>query len=154
MNKADNSIFSKDINPYRQFVIVMAVFIGILILSEIVDAAGITAIEPAFPWTLAASFLLFFAIFNSVYSLAAKDDNTYWTKSFFSFLAMAGLSGFIAYFMAGLSFEEIGPYKWIYFVITFVYLVFISIIGFMKRIVNFAQKEEWTKPMRRSKKRS
>jgi hypothetical protein len=67
---------------------------------------------------------------------------------------MAAVSGLIAYFMAGIPFEEIGAYKWIYFVITFVYLVFISIIGFMKRIVNFAQKEEWTKPMRRSKKRS
>lgn len=154
MNNTDNSIFSKDIDPYRQFVIVMAVFIVILLLSEIVDSTGISDIEAAFPWTLAASFLLFFSIFNSVYSLTAKDDNTYWTKSFFSFASMAALSGLIAYFMAGIPFEEIGAYKWIYFVITFVYLVFISIIGFMKRIVNFAQKEEWTKPMRRSKKRS
>ena len=154
MNEADNSIFSKDINPYRQFMIVMVVFIAILLLSEIVDATGISTIDAAFPWTLAASFLLFFSMFNSVYSLTAADDNTYWTKSFFSFLALAGISGLIAYFMAGLTFAEIGPYKWIYFVISFVYLVFISIIGFMKRIVKFAQKEEWTKPMRRSKKRS
>lgn len=153
MRKADNSIFSKDINPYRQFGIVMIVFSVILILSEIVGASGITAIDPAFPWTLAASFLLFFSIFNSVYSLTAKDDNTYWTKSFICFAAMAALSGLIAYLVAGLSFEDIGPYKWIYIVITFVYLVFLSIIGFMKRIVAFAQKEEWTKPMRRSKKR-
>jgi len=154
MSYEDNSIFSKDINPFRQFLIVMGVFISLLLLSELVDSTGITEVDVSFPWTLAASFLLFFAIFNSVYSLTATDDNTYWTKSFFSFAGMAILSGGIAYFFAGISMDEVGPYKWIYIVITFVYLVFISIIGFMKRIVQFAQKEEWTKPMRKSKKRN
>ena len=154
MSYEDNSIFSKDLGPFRQFLVVMVVFISILLISELVDATGISNVDAAFPWTIAASLLLFFAIFNSVYSLTATDDNTYWTKSFFSFAGMAILSGGIAYYFAGITLEEVGPYRWIYIVISFVYLVFISIIGFMKRIVKFAQKEEWTKPMRRSKKRN
>ncbi|MGK0452465.1 MAG: hypothetical protein ACJAXE_003142, partial [Neolewinella sp.] len=44
-------------------------------------------------------------------------------------------------------------YKWIYFVVTFGYLVFLSMIAFMKKIVEFAQKEEWNRPKLRQKKR-
>ena len=122
-------------------------------MSRLAVAVGMSVKDDTMPWTLAATFLLFFVLFNSVFSLSAKNDNSYWTKSFLAFAGFVILSGTVAYLVAGLSFEEIGPYKWIYIVISFVYLVFISIIGFMKRIVQFAQREEWSKPMRRSKKR-
>lgn len=153
MDNSDSSIFAKAINPYIQSGIVLTGFVIILILGYLSRIIGFSGEDPTFAWTLAATALLFFVLFNSVYSLTAKDDNTYWTKSFISFVGFVLVSGLIAYLVAGLSIDEIGPYKWIYIVISFVYLVFISIIGFMKRIVKFAQREEWTKPMRRSKKR-
>jgi len=153
MRNTDNSIFAKAMNPVTQCVIVFGVFVSILVIARLAVVAGIFTKDVTMPWTLAATSLLFFAIFNSVFSLSAKNDNSYWTKSFMAFAIYAALSGAVAYFVAGIAIEEIGPYKWIYIVITFVYLVFISIIGFMKKIVLFAQKEEWTKPMRRSKKR-
>lgn len=153
MNQTDNSIFGKSISPYQQATLVLAADFGILIIAKLAEAIGITSLDEAFPWTLAAALLLFFAIFNSVFSLSAKDDNSYWSKSFIAFGCFVVLSAMVAYIVAGLSMEEIVTYKWIYIVITFVYFVFISIIGFMKRIVEFAQREEWAKPMRRSKKR-
>jgi len=152
MSNTDNSIFSKALNPYMQVLIVLGTFLSLLALAKVAEILGITHLDPDFAWTLAATFLLFFAVFNSVFSLSATNDNAYWTKSFVSFMCYAVFSGLVAYFMAGLSIDEIGPYKWIYIVISFVYLVFLSIIGFMKKIVQFAQREEWTKPMRRSKK--
>ena len=154
MSNADKSIFSKALNPYSQVIVVLSAFIGILILAKIIEAIGMMDLEQLFAWTLAATFLLFFAVFNSVFSLTATNDNAYWTKSFICFAVYAIISGLVAYFVAGVAFEEVGPYRWIYIVITFVYLVFISIIGFMKKIVQFAQREEWTKPTRKSKKRS
>jgi len=132
---------------------VLLCYVVVLMLSKLMVLVGMSTSNPAMAWTLAATFLPFFVLFNSVFSLSAKDDNSYWTKSFIAFIGYAVLSAALAYFIAGLSIDEIGPYKWIYVVISFVYLVFISIIGFMKRIVEFAQKEEWTKPVRRSKKR-
>ena len=151
MSYSDNSIFSKALNPFVQVIIVLSTFLGLLAIANVLEIIGITTLDPAFAWTLAAAFLLFFAVFNSVFSLSAANDNAYWVKSFISFAVYAAMSGLVAYFVAGISIEEIGPYRWIYTVITFVYLVFISIIGFMKKIVQFAQREEWTKPMRRSK---
>jgi len=83
--------------------------------------------------------------------LASKDLNKYWGRSMLSFAVLATISAGIAYFFSALSIEEIGPYKWIYFVLTFGYLVFLSILGFMKRIVDFAEREDWQAP--RQKKR-
>lgn len=153
MTYTDKSIYAKAMNPFTQCGIVLLCFVGILLISRSAVLLGVSVKDDTMPWTLAATFLLFYVLFNSVFSLSAKDDNSYWTKSFIAFAGFAVLSGAVAYFVAGLTVEEIGPYKWIYIVISFVYLVFISIIGFMKRIVKFAQREEWTKPMRRSQKR-
>jgi len=153
MIKTYNSVFERAMNPFIQCVMVFLSFVAILIVARMSVATGLFNKDITLPWTLAATALLFFVIFNSVFSLSAKNDNSYWTKSFVSFAIFAVLSGGVAYFVAGLTAEEVVPYKWIYIVISLVYLVFISIIGFMKRIVLFAQNEEWTKPLRRSKKR-
>jgi len=68
-----------------------------------------------------------------------------------SFSILAAVSAGVAYFFSALSIAEIGPYKWIYFVLTFGYLVFLSILGFMKRIVDFAEREDWQAPRPRKK---
>jgi hypothetical protein len=73
-------------------------------------------------------------------------SNNYWGISIFVYVSLAVLSGLIAYLASNLSVYEAGSYKFIYFVITFGYLVFISIMGFMKKIVAFAQKEVWNQP--------
>lgn len=39
-------------------------------------------------------------------------------------------------------------YRWIYIVVTFGFLVFLSMVNFMKKIVEFAEKEEWNQPRR------
>jgi len=96
--------------------------------------------------------MLFFALFNSVLSLAAEDINRYWSRSMMGFAAMALAASFLAHFSSGLSLFEAGSFTWIFQVVIVGYLVFVSIIGFMKKIVEFAQNEEWAKPKKRSKK--
>lgn len=110
-------------------------------------------VEQRFPWTIAASFLLFFAAGNSVMSLLSKNADQYWTRSILSFVGLAVLAGGTAYLFSSLGMSEAGSYKWIYIVLTIGYLVFMSIIGFMKKIVEFAQREEWNQPRVRKKKR-
>ena len=104
-----------------------------------------------FPWMCAASFLLFFALFNSIFSLSAADTNEYWTKSMIAFAGLALLSGLCAWGFSKLSVNEAGSYKWIFIVVTFGYLVFLSMMGFMKRIVEFAEREDWQSPRKLKK---
>lgn len=106
--------------------------------------------DPLFPWLVATSFLLFFAMFNSVLSLASEDSNKYWTWSLFSYIGLALVSGGLAYLFSSTSINDARSYKWIYVVLTFGYLVFLSMVGFMRRVVDFAQREEWEAPNRRN----
>ena len=150
MDYVEKSIFSKAFNPYLQALIVLGIITvlstgwKLLTFTQDLSSEALTT-----PWTITVSFLLFFAVFNSVFSLSAKDINLYWRKSMISFVALMVFSGFLAYFLSGLSLQESGGYRWLFVVVSIGYLVFISIIGFMRTIVAYAQKEEWNQPRKR-----
>lgn len=140
----DQAFFAKLYNPYVQ----AAIIYGCILLFS---AAGSAASE-TFPWLVATSFLLFFAIFNAVCSLTAKSINKYWGRSITAFLILAGLGIVTAWGISGVSIDDAGSYRWLYFVLGVSYLVFLSMLGFMKNIVEFAQREEWNQPRRRRRK--
>ena len=153
MNKPQTSIFAKAYNPFYQALGILSVGILVTGLAKLVNTLGILEIGNKFPWMCAAAFLLFFAMFNSISSLSAEDINKYWGKSMISFLLLALTSGFGAYFLSSVSINDAGSYRWIFIVLTFGYLTFLSIIGLMKTIVDFAEKEVWKSPKRKQRKR-
>lgn len=148
----DESFFAKAYNPILQAALIIGAALVIMILSKIVGATGLIEVAPAFPWTTAAALLLFFALFNSIFSLSAKNVAQYWSRSIFSFIGVAALNGLLAYLLSGLGINEAGSYKWIYVVLMIGYLVFLSLMNLMKIIVEFAQKEEWNQPRIRRRK--
>jgi hypothetical protein len=130
--------------------------IYILIFGIMLMAFGVSKINPRlvghkFYWLTATALMLFYAVFSSIASFASKDSNKYWGISVSSFVALAAIAGFTAYFFSGISIYDAGSYSWLYKVITFVYLLFMSMVRFMKGIVEFAQKEEWSNPKLRNK---
>lgn len=147
----DTSIFEKKIDPlYQAGGALVAVFVFILI-GTAVSAGTDGVVTHKWPWLCAASFLLFFALFNAIMSATSENLMKYWGRSIYSFLGLAVGSGLLAWAFSGLSIGQAGSYKWIFFVVTFGYLVFLSMIAFMKQIVEFAQKEEWNRPRLRSR---
>ena len=146
------SFLYKAYNPVLQATLVLVAGLIVILGSKLISWTGILEVGPKFPWMTVASFMLFFAIFNSITSLSAKDLNNYWLRSMASFGGLAILSGFMAYLFSSLSINEAGSYRWIFIVLTFGYLVFLSILGFMKRIVEFAEKEDWQAPKKRKRK--
>ena len=151
MNKVTNnqSTLEKLSNPFLQGATVLILVFLFMLLAKLLKWSGIITINDTFPWTIAVSFILFFALFNSIISLSSADIDRYFKQSMLAFIGLAAFSGGLAMLLSSAGAEDIGPYKSIFTVFTIGYLVFISIIGFMKRIVDFAQNEEWQKPRRR-----
>ncbi len=147
-----STIFYQTVDPVLQAVIALGAGLLITILSKVVHATGIMAVGPKFPWMSAAAFLLLFAVGNSVFSLAATNLTRYWSRSIYSFGGLALASGLIAWGLSSLTIFEAGSYRWIFIVVTFGYLVFVSIVNFIRRIVDFAEKEEWNSPKLRRRK--
>ena len=153
METKQTSLFYKAYNPFLQAGIVFVSGLVVSLGAKVLQFINLVEIGNYFPWMTAAAFLLFFALFNSIFSLSAEDLNKYWTKSILSFALLAVLSGLAAWAISAISIYDAGSYAWIFTALTFVYLVFLSIMGFMKNIVEFAEKEEWNSPRFRQRKR-
>ncbi len=149
----ETSIFEKKIDPLYQAAGALAAVLLFDIVGSAVFAGSEDLAANRWPWLTAASFLLFFALFNAIMSATSQNLMKYWGRSIYSFMGLAAGSGLLAWAFSGVPIGEAGSYKWIFFVITFGYLVFLSMIAFMKKIVEFAQKEEWTKPRLKNRKR-
>ena len=152
-NNNKDSFFSQAYDPIRQATVVLACCVSFMALTKIAIWTGVAEFKVYIPWVIAASFLLFFAVFNSVLSLSTDDMNRYWFRSVASYTGLAIISGLLAYLASSVSFNDAGTIRWIFIVLTFVYLVFLSIVNFMKKIVTFAEREEWTAPKKRKKRR-
>lgn len=151
MENTNQSFLEKAQNPIIQ---AGAVYIGVLVMiagGAIVKSSGLMPVSERFPWMCAAAFMLFFAMFNSVFALSSVSINKYWGKSIYSFIGLAGLAGLTAWLTSSLTISEAGSFRWIYIVVTIGYMIFLSMVTMMRTIVEFAQREEWSKPKLRQK---
>ena len=147
----NTSIFEKTFDPVYQAGIALGGVIVISILAKLLGLTGLVDVPKRFPWMSAASFMLLFAIFNSIFSLSSKVLMKYWARSFYSFMGLAVGAGLFAYLLSSLTIDEAGSYRWIYIVVTIGYLVFMSMMAMLRKIVDFAQREEWNHPRIRRK---
>ena len=122
-----------------------------MVLGWVLTQVGMDAVDNLFPWTVAAALTLLFAILNSLMSLKARNAGKYWGTSVYSYMGLAVSNGVAAWLFSGIPIGEAGTYKWIFFVVTFGFLVFLSMVNFMKKIVQFAEKEEWNQPRKRQR---
>jgi len=130
------------ISPLIQAGTVIVIFLVFVGVGTILENSGISEKDEIFPWVVAASMLLFYAIFNCVFSLNADNSNQYWLHSLIGFSIIAIGAGLLAYIFTGISIYDAKSIQWIYFVFTFAYLVFLSIVNFMRLIVRFAKKQD------------
>lgn len=126
--------------PFIQASLIIGAVLVVNIVSLMVKSTGLVDVTNRFAWLNAASFMLFFAVLNSIYSLTAKSVPHYWGLSMYSFMIVASVSGLQAYLFSGISIANAGSYMWIYVVVTFGYLVFLSLMSILKKVVSFAEK--------------
>jgi len=144
-----SSIFDRALDPIVQAGLVLGAVLLCILGSKLVKWTGLLEISDGFPWLTSASFLLFFAMFNSIFSLSATDMNKYWGRSILSWILLSACSGGLAYLFSQMTIDEAGTYRWIFIVLTFGYLIFLSMIFTMKRIVEFAEREDWESPKKK-----
>lgn len=152
MSTQNESLFEKSIDPIVQAGVALGGVLAFIVISKLVHLTGLMEVPVRFPWMASAAFMLLFALFNSVFSLSSENMMKYWGRSVYSFMGLAVGAGLLAYLFSSLSIGEAGSYKWIYMVVSFGYLVFLSMMATMRKVVEFAQKEEWNQPRIRNRK--
>jgi MFS family permease len=152
MEAPAKSIFEKSYHPVFQASIALTACLVVMVLGKFLTAAGME-FTPRFPWLAIGAFVMCYAIFNSIFSLSAKDPMKYWGQSVMSYLGLAFIGGAFAWLFSGLTLNEAGSFRWIFVVLSIGYLVFLSMVNLMKKIVEFAMREDWQHPRLRSRKR-
>lgn len=150
---ADISIFERKFDPLYQAALVLGITLVIDVLALLVQSTDTVGVSNRFPWLAAASMMLFYAMVNVVFSVSSKDLVRYWSRSIYAFMALALGVGLLAWAFSSLTISEAGSYKWIYIVVTVSYIIFSAMITLLRKVVDFAQKEEWNSPKIRQKKR-
>lgn len=136
------SIFQKEIHPIYQAGAAIALnTIGILIFSGTIDFENSPS-DAVVLWEISFSILLAFMLFNSVFSIAYNNRVKYFRDSIFCFMAVAALGGVLAHYMSGMSMDEAGHFRWLYLCFTFTFLVFLSIVNLMRKIVDIAKRQD------------
>ena len=143
-------IFEKATPPVQA---IISIALGLFFMLTCLIFEGSLESRPERPWVFASTFLLFYSIFNVIFSLGAENAEKYWVQAVIGFIVCVGALGGLAYLISGLGMNDAGSFKWIFIVITISYLVFMSIVRAMKSIVDFAQKEEWNSPKIRDRKK-
>ena len=148
----NQSIYERQFDPIVQ----AAAVLGAVLIIDLVGAAiggGPVDRPNLFAWQCASAFMLFFALFNSIFAATTKNIGRYFQRSMYAFTAIAVGSGLLAWIFSGIPITEAGSYTWIFIVLTIGYFVFMGIVLVMRKVVDFAQKEEWNRPRPRNRRR-
>ena len=136
------SIFQRQVHPFLQVgVAIVLNLVGVLLIKAFVDSNAGSDSRVVF-WEFSFSILMAFIIFNSVFSIPYIKRAQYFRDSIFSFLALAVIGGVLSHYIGGISMDNAGSFRWLYIVFTFTYLVFISIVNLMRKIMEIAKKQD------------
>jgi len=140
--KSMNELFEKSVPPVYQALVAYG---GIIILSLMVKLGQLIGIvSPSFMtiWILTTAILLLFGIFNSLFCLAAPSIGHYWSRSIFSYAGLAIMSALTAWLFTSVSIGDAATFKWLFLVVTVGYLVFLSVVGFIRIIIEIARRKD------------
>lgn len=138
----NKSIFEYEVRPIYQASSVLAIIAVVCLIAKLCIIVGWFSPKDYFPYVVMFSFLLFYALGNCLLSFAAENQSKYWTESILSYVALAAGGYGISYLFSGLTINEAASFKWIFFVFTFGYVILLTIMRSMRKIVKFAQRED------------
>lgn len=123
-----------------------AVIWGFGTLLSLVDKAaevpGVGTMKGNSTWILMTACILFYSVFSSILSLKVKDPNRYWRDAVIAFVALAVSAALIAWLISGVTMDDAGSFRWLYMVLAFGFLVFLSIMRLVRRIVEIAIRQD------------
>jgi len=93
-------------------------------------------------WIVATAMMLCYIILNSIVALKIEPILPYWGLSVVFYIVLLAFSYGWSYMLSGKGIDEVGSFRWLWLVLTLVYMVFFAIARSVKRIVDFANKQD------------
>ncbi len=140
--QADGSLKRRLTAPHWQGLLAA----GMMTVMGLLDLAmphSDTFMEPGYSsWAVATAMILCFIILNTLTVLRIGPDGPYWGRSALVLLGLMAFGYLLSWGLSGRHIDEAGTFRWLWFVITFAWLVFFVIVRSVKRIVGIALRED------------
>lgn len=117
----------------------MIIFTG---MNSLFSVTGMLDSDQNTPYVIVLGLILFFALFNSIFSLKSANVLRYFSQSIISYMGLLIAGFFFAYLVSSMSIDEAGSFRWLIVVMTLGYLIILVIVRLMKRIVQIALKQD------------
>ena len=142
MIKQRSGLITFFLNPLYQAGVIAAMMIVLTGIDYLLPHEEIVFNVDSGPWIVSTAMFFLFAILNTVVALMIEPILPYWTKSILCYFGLMAFAYLWCLLLTGKHIDDVGSFRWIWMVVTMVYLVFFVIARSMKRIVDFAIKQD------------
>lgn len=129
-------------SPFYQAGLVFIFILALSVLDMSLPHESAILNPKAGSWTVTTAMILCFVFLNSVFLFRIKESGPYWVKSIVSYVVLLIFAYAWCYLLSGLHIDEVGTFRWIWMVLTLVYMVFFAIAYTIKGIIGIADREE------------
>jgi len=129
-------------DPKIQALLILASCLAFQALAATLNALYIVDVEVMAYWVISAAFLLLYALFNAIIFLNSSRITWYWSRSLYCYLGLLLVLSVSGYLFSRISIGEADSIRWIYFIISLCYVIFLIIIYLMRKIIEYAQKQD------------
>ncbi|MCB0601934.1 MAG: hypothetical protein KDC28_11925 [Saprospiraceae bacterium] len=134
------SIFYRKFPPVQQALSVGALAFLVMLITKWVDSGNPKAWQDE--WTVVIAFLLFYSVTNCVFALGSTNQSQYFNRSVLAYAGLATGLLLIAFALTQVSFLNSGIFRWMFIVVSLVYLILLGIVQAVYRIMRYAQKQD------------
>lgn len=129
-------------NPYKIAFAAGGSYFLLVVMQYVFQKFDVLDPNPMRIWLLATSMLLFYVFLSSIYCFKAKDRLLYYRQSTIAFVLIGIVLVATAQLFSGIQLSNAQSHQWIIIVISLVYLVFMTIIALIRKIVDIAIKQD------------
>ncbi len=132
---------SYHISPHKQGLLVLGLF-GITLLYLFLTISKEQEHPDLRSYLYAGSYLLFYIIMNSFFSFGANDRIAYYRNSIFTYIFLLIAFVVTCQLISKVHLHDAKSYSWLFYVFSLVYIVFMTIISLIRKIVDIAVNQD------------
>jgi hypothetical protein len=93
-------------------------------------------------WIVATAMILSYVILNSVVAIRIEPVLPYFRNSIYCYFSLLAFAYGWSLLLTGKHIDDVGSFRWLWLVLTLVYMVFFTIARSIKQIMDFAIKQD------------
>jgi len=129
-------------NAAFQFIFCTGIYLILCLFIFICQVVAPSAKSQLDYWLVSNAMVFFYSLFNSLGYFASKRKESHFQSGVAAFVLLALVVSLGSWWFSGVALMEAKSHSWILLVITLSYLVLISIVTLVHRVVKISMKED------------